>query len=176
MRACTISGPTIGLLFFATTLIAAELKFADETFERKAVQESPEIRRAEYVRPNETLDNWTDMFAIRNFTQLTDPVAAAAEFAARLKEQTPSIDATISMSDDRKIVMIMFIMPSPDGSYAEFNLHRYLRREGYPGLISYQFAHKVADSSNDDQDTLAKHMAAWTKAMFEADYEPDFKE
>jgi hypothetical protein len=156
--------------------VATELKFADETFQRKEVRVSSEIRRAEYVRPDETLDNWTDLFAIRNFTQLTDPVAAVAEFAARLKEQKPSIDATILMSDDRKIVLIQFIIASLDGKSAEFNLHRYLRRDGYPGLISYQFAHKVTDSPKDSEDALAKNMAVWMKAMCEADYEPDFKE
>jgi hypothetical protein len=176
MRLCAILGPTLGFLFFATTLFAAELKFADETFQRKEVQESPEIRRAEYVRSTETLDNWTDLFAIRNFTQLTDPVMAVADFAATLKEQKPSVDATISMSDDRKIVMIMFVIASPDGKYAEFNLHRYLKRDGYPGLISYQFAHKVTNSPKDDQDALTKNMGVWIKAMSEADYEPDFKE
>jgi hypothetical protein len=176
MRVFAILGPTLGLLFFATTLVAGELKFADVSFTRKEVQESPEIRRAEYVPPDETLDQWTDLFAIRNFTQLTDPVAAIADLAATLKEKKPSIDATVWMSDDRKIVMITFIMPSPDGKYAEFNLHRYMQRKGYPGLISYQFAHKVTDSPQDDPDTLAKRMSAWMKAMFEADYEPDFKE
>lgn len=174
MRAFSLVLSAICVLLPTAMLNAANLEFDGETYVKKDAQDSPEVRRVEYVRENETLDNWTKLIGIRNFKVLENPKEVVLEFAKELKRDDPSSDPAMLISDDGMTAMISFVVGPKDESYGEVNIWRYTKVEGYPGLIAYQFAYRATPATDEDTKKLAKDMLRWTKELAETDFKLDF--
>ena len=56
----------------------------------------------------------------------------------------------------------------------EFNIHRYMKVERYPGLISYQFAYRLRDMSPEPVEKFKKDRHRWIAEMFKAKLPIDF--
>jgi hypothetical protein len=174
MRAFSSVLSAICVLLPAAMLSAANLEFDGETYVKKDSNDTPEIRRVEYVRENETLDNWTRLITIRNFTALDNAKEAVLAFAERLKQDDPSSDPVTLISNDGETAIISFVVGPEDGSYGEFNVWRYAKVEGYPGLIACQFAYRFTGTTDEETDKFKEDILRWTKELAEADFDLDF--
>jgi len=161
-------------LFPLVVLGAGGIQFDGETYAKQFTNNTPEIRLAEYVRDNETVDNWTRLVAVRNYTKLSDPETAAGNLAKALLQQNPQAKFQILTADDGSGAQIDFLTWTKDADYMEFNIHRYLKVEGYPGLISYQFAYRVTDLSPEAMETFKRNRERWIGKMVKAEFEIDF--
>jgi len=161
-------------LFPLVVLGAGGLQFDGETYAKQFIHNSPELRLAEYVRGNETVDNWTKLVAVRNYTKLSDPETAANDLAKALLKQNPQAKFQILTANDGSGAQIDFLTWTDDAGYLEFNIHRYLKVEGYPGLISYQFAYRLTDTSPPAMETFKRNRERWIGKMVKAEFEIDF--
>lgn len=155
---------------------ADAVQFDRETYSKKFTSSAPDIRLAEYVRSKETLKNWTRLVAVRNFMKLNDPKSAAIELAKAVKRQNPRAQFQILTKDDGSEAQIDFLILAGDSDYLEFNIHRYLKVAGNPGLISYQFAHRVTDKSPQAMETFKTNRQRWINELSKASFEIDFNQ
>jgi hypothetical protein len=87
----------------------------------------------EYVEHGQTLDNWQHLLAYRIYSGQTDPAIVVKEYLKQIKPtQKPAI------YENGRDVMLVFLMEAPDGSYTEFNIHKFTIEGGV--VRSYQFA------------------------------------
>ncbi len=153
---------------------ARTVTFDKVTYARQFVSGSPTASLAEYIRANETVENWTTLVAVRSFPQLDDPGAAAAELAKTLKKSNPLARFQLLVKEDKSEAMIDFLTWPEDASYSEFNIFRYLRLPGHPGLISYQFAYRFTDTSPEATEQFKQDRRRWVEEMPRADFPVDF--
>ena len=150
------------------------ITFDDVTYSRQFVGNMNPGGLAEYVRPGETVDNWTTLVAVRNFPKLDDPSKAAAQLVKTLKASNPDARFQLLVKEDESEAMVDFITWPKDGSYSEFNVFRYLKRPGYAGLIAYQFACRFTDTGPDASERVKQDRQRWVEAMSRADFPIDF--
>jgi hypothetical protein len=150
------------------------ITFDDVTYTRQFLGDMKPGGLAEYVRDGETVDNWTTLVAVRNFPKLDDPGRAAAELVKTLKASNPLARFQLLVKEDESEAMVDFITWPQDGSYAEFNVFRYLKRPGYAGLIAYQFAYRFTNSGPDASARMRQDRQRWVEAMSRADFPIDF--
>ncbi len=151
------------------------ITFDDVTYTRQFIGNMNPGGLAEYVRPTETVDNWTTLVAVRNFPKLDDPAAAAERLVKTLKESNPEARSQMLVKEDGSEAMVDFITWPPDGSYAEFNVFRYLKRPGYAGLIAYQFAYRFTDTGPQATARIRQDRQRWVETMSRADFPIDFE-
>jgi hypothetical protein len=150
------------------------ITFDDVTYTRQFVGNMNPGGLAEYVRPTETVDNWTTLVAVRNFPKLDDPAAVASQLVKTLKESNPEARFQLLVKEDESEAMVDFITWPKDGSYAEFNVFRYLKRPGYAGLVAYQFAYRFSDTGPEATARIRQDRQRWVEAMSVADFPIDF--
>ncbi len=153
---------------------APTVTFDRVTYTRQFVSTTTDLRLAEYVAPGETVESWTTLVAVRNFPKLDNPGTAVAEFAKTLKQSNPMARFEISAKTDGSEAMIDCLTWPEDASYAEFNVFRYVKRAGYPGLIAYQFAYRFTDTSDEAAEQFKKDRQRWVDEMSRADFPLDF--
>jgi hypothetical protein len=176
MRVFSIVPGAICVLLSTAMLSAAAIEFDGETYVKKDSGDTPEVRRVEYVRDDETLDNWTKLIGIRNFTNLESPKEAVSELEKTLKENDPDSDPFMLASPDGSDAMISFVVGPEDNSYGELNIWRYTKVDGYPGLIAYQFAYRFQGTTDEEVAQFQKDIKRWIQEMSEADFELEFDE
>lgn len=162
------------LLFPWVVLGADSIQFDGETYTKQFSSNKPDIRLVEYVRSNETIDHWTKLVAIRQFTKLDNPKLSATHLANALKQQNPEAKFQIFVKKDGSEAQIDFLTWSDNSQYMEFNIHRYLKVKGYDGLISYQFAYKLTDTSDQAMTQFKKNRQQWINEMSEIKFAIDF--
>lgn len=150
------------------------ITFDDVTYSRQFVGNMNPGGLAEYVRPGESVDNWTTLVAVRNFPKLDDPSRAAAQLVKTLKASNPDARFQLLVKEDESEAMVDFITWPKDGAYAEFNVFRYLKRPGYAGLIAYQFAYRFTDTGPDASERVKQDRQRWVEEMSRADFPIDF--
>ena len=161
-------------IFSADPIADRTLSFDEVTYTRQFVGNMKPGGLAEYIRPDQTVDNWTTLVAVRNFPKLDDPSAAAAQLVKTLKESNPEARFQLLVKQDESEAMVDFITWPKDGSYAEFNVFRYLKRPGYAGLIAYQFAYRFTETGPEAAERLKQDRQHWVDAMSRADFPIDF--
>lgn len=140
------------------------VEFDGERYTARFHSYQAELRLVEYVRESETIDNWTKLFAVRNFPQHDNPEAAVAAFERVVKQHNPLARMQTLYKQDGSEAMIDFMTWETGQDQMEFNVHRYLRKPGHPGLISFQFAYRFrADST--DAEKLRALRERWTELM-----------
>lgn len=152
------------------------IEFDGDTYVEQFESATPDFRLMEFVRADETVDNWTKLLAVRNFMKLEDPGQSAAAVGKTLQQVQPGAKYRLLEKEDGSEAIIDFITWPADGSYLEFNIHRYLKKPGYPGLISYQFAYKFTDTSPESQEKFQKLRAKWVDEMSKANWNVEFGE
>ncbi len=101
--------------------------------------DDPNATIKEYLPAGETLDSWTRLAAIRQFSHIEDPAAYAAATLKQLKENYPQSPSAVVEDPDSGAVVLDFVVWPEDASFVEFNVFRYEKRSG-GGLISQQYA------------------------------------
>ena len=165
---------SFSFLFSGFAFSASNITFDDEAYTNKFTNKSPTINLAEYVREDETFKNWTKLIAVRNYTNLTNPKAAAVNLARIVKKQNPKANYQILQSKESSEVQIDFLTWPSTLEYLEFNIHRYMKVEGYDGLISYQFAYRFKMSEPESVALFKKNKNHWVSKMVKAKFDIDF--
>lgn len=147
-------------------------QFDGETYASQYASSVPGQRLVEYVRADESPENWTKLLAVRELPELADPVAAAAELARRLNESNPLARHRLLTKPDDSEALIDFLTWPEDGDYMEFNIFRYVKRTDAPGLVSYQFAYRFSDTSPEEMDRFKQQRLAWIQQMTTAEFPP----
>lgn len=164
------------LITEVTPAFSRTTTFDGVTYTRQYVTDSSNGSLAEYCRAGETVENWTTLIAVRDFPGLSDPSTAAAELAKALQKSNPLARFQLLVKEDESEAMIDFITWPKDASYAEFNIFRYRKRPGEPGLISYQFAYRFTDTSPDSTERFKQDRTRWVEEMTQAEFPIDFAE
>ena len=97
----------------------------------------------EYIDPDETLDDWALLFAVRFFEgdgldPRTSVQAKAAEIEARKKSDSMAKAMMLQGTDIRSYIIDYLVSVN---SILEHNLYRYFNTER--GLVSYQIARRI---------------------------------
>lgn len=144
---------------------AETVEFDGETYTAAYRSNQPTVRLIEYVRDGETVETWTKLFAARNYPQQTDPRTAVAFFKQALNERNPQARSQVLVKQDGSEAMIDFLIWTPGEKQMEFNVHRYLKLPGRPGLVSFQFAYRIPDPSKVTADEIRALKTKWVDAM-----------
>ena len=143
--------------------------FDDESYLPAFSSNQPQVKLVEYVRADETVENWTRLFAIRNFPTGKDPRSAVHAFSQAVKQHNPLAGVQVLVKEDGSEAMIDFLTWEAGSPHMELNIHRYLKKPGYPGLISFQFAYRFRHTP----DLTAKEIRAlkdhWCELMRQVD-------
>ena len=95
----------------------------------------------EYIREGENLNNWKRLLAVYHFPNLNNPVQAAQNVANMVKMTNKDARFQIIQNKERNEAIIdFFTWTQTEPTVAEFNIFRYTKGDGRPGLIAYQFA------------------------------------
>lgn len=124
--------------------------FDGEQFTKMFVGNSPNgDKLLEFVRENETFDNWTKLVAFR-YQQLpkagNDPMKVAAGMFKVVKASNPNALAKVIVSEQKSEALIDFLIWPKDVSYLEFNIFRYAKSADGKAVVSLQFAYRVPDT------------------------------
>lgn len=162
------------LCTFAAPSRAAEaivsVQFDGESYPSQFASAVPGMKLVEYVRADETVDNWTKLLAVREWPEHREPAAAAAELARRLNEANPLARHRLLTKEDGQEALIDFLTWPEDGGYMEFNIFRYVKQPGSAGLVSYQFAYRFSDTSPESMDAFQQQRHHWIELMTQATF------
>jgi hypothetical protein len=124
--------------------------------------QSPGDRMAQFVRPFETLGDWTRSVAIYRYTTLgNDPTRAALELRDRLKEANPDAQSRLLVHSVTRDAIIDFLTWPPNGRYLELNVMRYAKDPGGKGLIAFRFTHRFQDARKEDAAQFTEKRLGW---------------
>jgi len=146
------------------------IEFDGEKYEASFFSTQGNVRLVEYVRPGETVENWTKLFAVRNFTSSHSPQQAVQAFESIVKQHNPLAGVRTLVKEDRSEAMIDFLTWEKGADHVEFNVHRYLHKPNFPGLISYQFAYRFRVTSEVTAEKVRANKERWCELM--SDIEP----
>jgi len=116
------------------------------TFHRAFEESKNGVFLIEYVPENETVENWTYLFAIRKEQFPYSPIIRVKGFAEHLKRKNPDWGMRVLNNEATGDAMIDFLIWPEDNSYVEFNVWKFMQAEDRR-LISYQFARSVSSGN-----------------------------
>jgi hypothetical protein len=101
---------------------------------------------AEYIPANESLANWSVMFAVRYAPGTIDPKASAQSLCETIKNrkaggQDPFANANMYPSQDGKSAIVDFLASTTKPQVLEHNVWRYFTANN--GVASFQIARRV---------------------------------
>ena len=151
-------------------LAQGAVTFDGERYDKAFENRKGRVPVIEYVRPPERIENWTRLVAIRHFPQLSDPKAAATDLARTVRQHNPQARFDLIAKDDGTEAMVDFITWAPGDERMEFNVHRYRKVPGTPGLVAYQFAWRFRSTELADPTAqVREHRKRFRDAMVKAD-------
>jgi len=174
MKIITVCLFSASLLFSEFALSATNIKFDNEAYIHKFTNKSPTIHLAEYVRKNDTFQKWSKLIAVRNYTNLTNPKDAVVNLAKAVQQDNPKAKFQIMQSKDGREAQIDFLTWPKGLDYMEFNIHRYMKVEGYTGLISYQFAYRFSIKMPKEVQFFKENKSHWVKEFVKVKFKIDF--
>lgn len=130
--------PVIWVVPSTEDLAQNSLRFDGRIFHLAYVAAAPTQSVAEYIPSGQTLQNWTEMVAIREWRGESSPMEFARRMQTTLREQTPPRIANVYTNEDESQVMIKYVVSVP--GTGEYNLWRF--EGGTNGLIGYQYARR----------------------------------
>lgn len=97
----------------------------------------------EYVPEGESLSHWTTLIGVRRFGSATEIKDVLPTYVASVK---PMLATPMEVLGRKGIgatqdVMVVLLLTSPDKSYYEYNLHRFIKTS--EGVVAYQFAQRI---------------------------------
>ncbi len=104
----------------------------------------------EYVREGESLEEWSTLFAVREFqnqSSVKNPIQAVIDSTRQYMALPPKGLPSGDASTDKEMILVLWLV-APDQSYYEYDLYRFI----YTGdkVISYQYAQRLPFSKNLD--------------------------
>ena len=147
----------------------APIEFDGEEYAPSFTSDQPGLRLVEYVRAGETVENWTKLFAVRNFQQQRDPREAVKTFERVVKQHNPLAGVQVLVKEDGSEAMIDFLTWASSAEPMELNIHRYVKKPGFPGLISYQFAFRFQRTPDMTAENIRALKENWSEQMRQLD-------
>ena len=136
----------------------------------------------EYLKEGENLNNWKKLLAVYNFPNLDDPLQAAQSLANMVKMTNKDANFQIIQNKERgEVIIDFFTWTQTEPTIAEFNIFRYTKVNGKPGLIAYQFAFRnYGELTPEYQKEFTENRSKWIgliadskiPALLEYDYSP----
>jgi hypothetical protein len=164
-----------GLLPLVAFAQPASVTFDGERYVQRFEQRQGDVRVVEYTRESETLKDWTRLVAVRHFPKVQDPKSAAAHLARVVREHNPQARAEVIAKDDGSEAIVDFLTWAPGDDRLEFNVHRYRRVAGAPGVVAWQFAWRFRSAEFADPPAAVRaHRKRFVDAMLRADWPPAF--
>jgi hypothetical protein len=111
----------------------------------------------EYVPEGQTLDSWTTLVAVRQWTNATDIGDAVKPWLKMIRPLLTKDVKVFRKPDSGKEdndVVFEALLAAPDRSYIEINLHRFVKEKGSEGVKAYQFAQKILISGGKSDPSL----------------------
>ncbi len=169
-----------GLIFLACCFVQgamaqnAPIVLDGERFEKQFIGSPPNgDKLVEFVRQTETFEKWTKLVGMRyqRIPRLgNDPLKVAQGMAKVVKETNPSANSKIIFNETTSEAIIDFLIWPPSGEYLEFNVFRYAKSDDGGGVISLQFANRLAsDGPADAIDKFRSLRQSWVKQAAEFD-------
>ena len=165
-------------LWLSVPVCAAQsvVVFDGERYAQRFENRKGPVPVVEYLRAGETLQNWTKLAAIRHFRDQHDPKVAAANLARVVQQHNPQARSQVISKDDGSEAVVDFITWSPGDDRLEFNVHRYRRVAGTPGLVAYQFAWRFKSAElPDGSASVRANRQRWLDAMLKANWDNPFR-
>ncbi len=107
----------------------------------------------EYIPKGETLDHWTHLASIREFSGLDDPGELAADTLKLTRESYPNTPSSSIENPTTGDTIIDFCAWPADQSFLEYNVFKYSKRPG-GGIIAWQYAVRVYGDATEFTKTL----------------------
>ena len=103
----------------------------------------------EYIPAGETLEKWSTMFAVRKQNIPSTPLDHAIRLAQSITQRNPKLGANVIFHEDNpEKAMVTFI--AVGGGVIEYNVWKFMKTDGFNGLVSYQFAVRNYGELSDD--------------------------
>ena len=169
-RSALVAGLVGGAVLAVPASAQPSVTFDGERYVQRFDNRRGAIPVVEYVRSSESLQTWTKLVAIRHFANQTDPRAAASTLARLVREQNPNARADVIAKQDGSEAIVDFITFAKGDDRLEFNVHRYRKVEGLPGLVGYQFAWRFRMAElGDATKTVSANRKRWIDEMTRAE-------
>jgi hypothetical protein len=140
------------------------VQFDEQTLTLAFEGKDPGESIKEYIPTGETLEKWTKLAATREYENLNNPLAMAAELKKQVSEKYPDSTCTVTENKEDNSAVVDFVLWAPDKSFAEFNIFKYVKTdEG--GIYCEQYAlrdyadpKKFVDGLKETRDRTVKEM------------------
>ena len=97
----------------------------------------------EYLIHNETLDNWTKLFSIRNFEKMDSPKAYIARLGDAYHKKFPGMKYATASQESKNRWFIDFLTYEPKGpKFMEWDFFR-AETNATGGILVYQYAERI---------------------------------
>jgi hypothetical protein len=143
------------------------LVFRGEPFVPKYTSGNDKARLIEFVPPNETVENWTQLIGYRAiFDSPQSASQAATAIAAAARGSYPGAKPTVRAKGDEALVD--FVVAPPSGEYVEFNVFKYAPGKDGRGIVSFQYAQRFRGLDPDEARVLGSRFVG-EAASFDMD-------
>jgi len=122
----------------------------------------------EFIPADQTLDNWTRLAAAFEYPKIDDPREFAEGMVEQLTKDNPKTEYELLVNSESGEVILDFVAYPEDGSYAEFDVFQYRKKDG-GGLVAYQYALRAYGDAKEQFVTAldAEHRAKLIVALVE---------
>ncbi len=148
------------LMSISAASAQATLTFRGESFVRKHEALNERGGLVEFVPPDQTLENWTQLVAYRAFFDSKQTIPQAAATVGRLAAQRYP-GAKPRLLTEGNEAMVDFVLVAPNGMI-EFNVFKYAPGPRGSGVVSLQYARRFRGVDPDDVRVLC---AQWVNEV-----------
>jgi hypothetical protein len=138
-----------------------------ELFAKQSVAHLPSgDTRIEYVREDETFDDWTKKISFRHQTLPgieNDPRKAAAWMSQLVKAYNDQSQSNVIVNKETSEALIDFLTWPPEAKHREFHIFRFARSADEDAVESLEFAYRLTDETALDSEQFRKIRASWIK-------------
>ena len=153
-----------------------ELEFAKETYIGRFVAVNEHEKLAEFTRAGDPLEDWQKLVAVRHYPLANGtPAQAAAAVVRALQATNPLAKFQLLVKEDGSEALVDFITWPKDGTYAEFNAFRYIKKPNQAGLVSYQFAYRFTDTSPTGTEQFKRARQLWLEKLRNVEWQVSFE-
>lgn len=154
------------ILVASLTLAVAEtsLVFGGDRFVRKYTSGNDKARLIEFVPPEESIEDWTQLIGYRAIFDSSQTAGqAAAAIAAVTTERYPAAKPRVRTKGGEALVD--FVIAPPNSDLVEFNVFKYARGHQGRGVLSFQYARRFRGLDPEDVRVLGGRWVAEAAAF-----------
>jgi len=159
----------LSILITKTALAATPLVFDGDTYHQVREDVNDTLQTTEYLRTGESIDKWTKMLTVRQYPEASK---IKQVFGIYLKSVIPMLalkpDIYGKKSSHKKDVIAVMLLLSPDKSYYEYIIHRFISDDSY-SVTSFFFSYKIPFKEELDASFIIENKNKWMIAISNLD-------